>query len=79
MPTEPGSNISLSDIRQFAASEEGKKLLAMLRNDSSGRVKKAAENAANGNLETAKHIIEEFLAESNSPKTRNRKEDANGK
>ena len=53
-------NFSMEDIKQFAGSEQGKKLLSMLQNANDPAIKRAMEQVSKGDLKNAAETLKGF-------------------
>lgn len=74
MSTDSIANISSGEIKRFLETDEGKKIITLIKNDSEGKLSNAVNFAAQGDMQAAKRIVEEFFSYHNPEKG-----DSNGK
>ena len=62
MPSNPGSNMDLSEIMRLAQSPAGQKLLSMLQQSGGQELHSAMEKASGGDYRDAQKAIQAFLS-----------------
>lgn len=79
MDVNPGNDIDMSTLRQFVNSDAGRSLIQLLNTADHTKVQDAINKASEGQMHSAKAIIESLLAKPEIKKALNRFGDENGK
>lgn len=63
MENNPNTGFDMSALRQFADSDEGRKIINLISAKDNGKIQEAISKAYAGEMRSAKEIIENLLSE----------------